>query len=153
MSNKQELHLQRTQSLSWRSGVRAYPVSSPSRSFGNNNEHLKLLLPPFHTRWGLEEKEIRWWRHSLLLNRFKFIRPSPTTIPCWIYRFSSDHRKSSSIGPSQYLDGRPLGNTGCCRLFCCRSCRQFDDLDMETSFSYLFAFISLFFPLFKIIPS
>ena len=26
-------------------------------------------------------------------------------------------QKSSSIGPGQYLDGKSLGNTGCCRLF------------------------------------
>ena len=47
--------------------------------------------------------------------------PSSTTTPQGMYRFSSDHRsqvlKSSPVGRGEYLAGRPLGNTPCCRLF------------------------------------
>ena len=53
--------------------------------------------------------------------------------------------QSSSIGPGQYLDGRPLGNTGCCRLFACRFLVIFHHIIIHECFGlYIFTFSFLF---------
>ena len=70
----------------------------------------------------LGQPEIAWgfFTHACNLSEQNWIwisLPMSTAIPRWKHRFSSDHRMSSNVGPSQYLDGWPPGNTGCCRLF------------------------------------
>ena len=36
------------------------------------------------------------WRHRFPINRVELGLQGPTTIPCWIYRFSSDHRSQAA---------------------------------------------------------
>lgn len=36
-------------------------------------------------------------------------RPSPTTIPCWVYRFSSAHRSQAALGEGSTWMGDRLG--------------------------------------------
>ena len=75
---------------------------------------LKMRNALYIMKLVLQSGDFNWMlcRKPVLINTVYFRHPSPTTIPHWIYRFSSDHRSQAVSGPVSTWMGDRLGIPG-----------------------------------------